>query len=108
MCAAVSPYRSTRNDLRRMVGSEQFVEIFVDTPIEVCVGRDVRGLYARTRRGEIKGFTGIDDPYEPPEHADLTIDTVSKNPEQNARRILENLLQRGFVRAMGPSHPTSE
>ncbi len=98
ICAAVSPYRATRNDVRSMVGSDSFVEVFVDTPIEVCEDRDVKGLYAKARRGEIKDFTGIDDPYERPEHAEVTLDTVTYSPEDNAFWILKYLLSEGFVR----------
>jgi sulfate adenylyltransferase len=98
ICAAVSPYRATRNDVRNMVGSEQFVEVFVDTPLEVCEQRDVKGMYARARRGEIKDFTGIDDPYEPPEHPEITVDTLMRTPENNARQILQYLMSDGFVR----------
>ena len=99
VCAAVSPYRATRNDVRTLVGVEHFVEVLVDTPLEVCEARDTKGMYAKARRGEIKGFTGIDDPYEPPESPEITLDTMIHTPEDNARRILEHLLQRGFVRA---------
>jgi sulfate adenylyltransferase len=98
VCAAVSPYRATRNDVRSMVGAEHFVEIFVDTPLEVCESRDIKGMYAKARRGEIKDFTGIDDPYEPPLHPEITLDTVHHTPEDNARLILDFLMQRGFVR----------
>ncbi len=98
ICAAVSPYRATRNDVRNMVGKDHFFEVFVDTPLEVCEQRDVKGMYAKARRGEIKGFTGIDDPYEPPEHPEITLDTVHHTPEENARLILEWLIQQGFVR----------
>jgi sulfate adenylyltransferase len=100
LCAAVSPYRSTRNDVRSMVGHDQFVEVFVDTPIEVCEERDVKGMYAKARRGEIKNFTGIDDPYERPENPELSIDTTSHSPEENARRVIEYLVEQGFVRAL--------
>lgn len=99
ICAAVSPYRATRNDVRNMVGKDHFVEVFVDTPLEVCEQRDAKGLYARARRGEIKGFTGIDDPYEPPRHPEIVLETVSHTPEENARSILHDLIRRGFVRA---------
>jgi sulfate adenylyltransferase len=71
----------------------------VDTPLEVCEARDTKGMYAKERRGEIKDFTGIDDPYEPPETPEITLDTVIHTPKDNARRILQHLLQRGFVRA---------
>jgi sulfate adenylyltransferase len=101
VCAAVSPYRATRNDVRYMVGKDHYIEVFVDTPLEVCEQRDAKGLYAKARRGEIKGFTGIDDPYENPLHPEIQLDTVSYSPEENARRILEYLQGRGFVRHEG-------
>jgi sulfate adenylyltransferase len=104
ICAAVSPYRATRSDARNMVGAERFVEVFVDTPIEVCEQRDVKGMYAKARRGEITGFTGIDDPYESPLHPEITLNTVTHTPEQNARLILEYLLQQGFVRPTSIEH----
>ncbi len=99
LCAAVSPYRATRNDVRNMVGGDHFIEVYVNTPLEVCEQRDVKGMYAQARRGEIKDFTGIDDPYEPPENAELSLDTVRHSPEENARLILEYLSQKGFVRS---------
>jgi sulfate adenylyltransferase len=99
VCAAVSPYRATRNDVRSMVGQDHFVEVFVDTPIEVCESRDTKGMYAKARRGEIKGFTGIDDPYEAPERAEITVETVRHDPEANARTIADYLASRGFIRA---------
>ena len=99
VCAAVSPYRATRNDVRNLVGSDSFVEVFVDTPLEVCEQRDVKGMYAKARRGEIKGFTGIDDPYEAPEYAEIALDTVSNTPEQNAYVIINYLIDQGLIRA---------
>jgi sulfate adenylyltransferase len=99
ICAAVSPYRATREDVRAMVGDGRFIEIFVDTPLGVCEERDAKGLYAKARRGEISGFTGIDDPYEAPAQAEITLDTVQHTPEQNARLILDMLIVRGFVRS---------
>ncbi len=106
ICAAVSPYRVTRDDVRSMVGAGQFIEVFVDTPLEVCEERDVQGMYAKARRGEIKDFTGIDDPYEPPLNPELALDTVMQTPEDNAHLTLQELIRRGFVRA--PSAPTSD
>lgn len=97
ICAAVSPYRTTRNDVRNMIGADRFIEVFVDTPLEVCEARDTKGMYAKARRGEIKEFTGIDDPYEPPQHPEITLDTATLSPEENARRILDYLCQQGFV-----------
>ena len=97
ICAAVSPYRATRNECRAMVGSQQFIEIFVDTPLEVCEGRDTKGMYKQAREGKIKNFTGIDDPYERPLNPELVIDTVNYSAEQNADRILNYLVEGGFV-----------
>ena len=99
ICAAVSPYRATRNEVRGMIGKDQFLEIFVDTPLEVCEQRDSKGMYARARRGEIKGFTGIDDPYEAPENPEIRIATVTESAEENARLILDRLTHEGFVQA---------
>jgi sulfate adenylyltransferase len=98
VCAAVSPYRATRNDVRNMVGSDNYIEVFVDTPIEVCEQRDIKGLYAKARRGEIQGFTGIDDPYEAPNRAEMVLDTVACSAEENARRIIGYLVQQGLIR----------
>ncbi len=96
-CAAISPYRATRDECRKMVGSEQFVEVFMDTPIEVCESRDIKGLYAKARRGELKGFTGVDDPYEAPINPEITLKTVGITPEENARIIIQFLESRGFL-----------
>jgi sulfate adenylyltransferase len=101
LSAAVSPYRATRNDIRNMMGEGHFIEVFVDTPLAVCEQRDIKGMYAKARRGEIKGFTGIDDPYEPPLHPEIILDTVSQTPEDNARLILDHLLRAGFVQIDG-------
>lgn len=101
ICAAISPYRAIRNEVRAMVGSDHFVEVFVDTPLEVCEQRDYKGMYAKARRGEIKGFTGIDDPYEAPEHPEITLDTVNNTPEENARKIIDYLARQGLLRLNG-------
>jgi sulfate adenylyltransferase len=81
-----------------MVGKEHYIEVFVDTPLEICEQRDTKGLYAQARRGEIRGFTGIDDPYEVPQHPELRIETTNYTAEENARQILAMLIDRGFVR----------
>jgi sulfate adenylyltransferase len=98
MCAAVSPYRETRDAVRAMMDEDQFIEVFVDTPLSVCEQRDVKGMYAKARRGEIKEFTGISDPYETPLNPEITLETVEHSPEENARRIMAELARRGFVR----------
>jgi sulfate adenylyltransferase len=97
ICAAISPYRSTRNEARKMAGEDRFIEIWVNTPLEVCEQRDIKGLYAKARRGEIKGFTGIDDPYEEPQNAEIVLDTVDTTPDENARAIVDYLQKRGFI-----------
>jgi sulfate adenylyltransferase len=98
ICAAISPYRATRDEVRAMVG-ENFIEVFVDTPIEVCEERDIKGMYAKARRGEIKGFTGVDDPYEAPLKPEVVLTTVDHTPEQNAHKMIAYLRSRGFVHA---------
>ena len=97
ICAAVSPYRATRNEVRTMVGQDRFVEVFVDTPLEVCEYRDTKGMYAKARRGEIKGFTGIDDPYEEPLNADMHLTTTNCSPEDNVQKIISYLVNNGFL-----------
>jgi sulfate adenylyltransferase len=97
VCAAISPFQNTRDAVRAMVGGDQFLEVFVDTPLGVCEERDPKGMYAQARRGAIKGFTGIDDPYEPPPSPEITLDTVGASAEANARRIVDALRERGFV-----------
>lgn len=101
IAAAISPYRTTRNEVRNMVGDGRFIEIFVDTPIEVCEERDIKGLYARARRGQITGFTGVDDPYEIPVDPEITLHTVDVGPEVNARKIVDFLETSGFILADG-------
>lgn len=97
IAAAISPYRDARNECRKMVGEDRFIEIFVDTPIEVCEQRDIKGLYAKARRGEIKGFTGVDDPYEEPRDPEITLNTVEFTPIQNARQIIAYLEKEGLL-----------
>jgi sulfate adenylyltransferase len=98
ICAAISPYRMARNEVRKMVGDEHFIEVYVNTPLEICEQRDVKGMYARARRGELKGFTGIDDPYEEPLQPELVLFTEQFTPEENALKIIEFIRQCGFVR----------
>ncbi len=97
ICAAVSPYRATRNEVRSLM-PDHFVEVFVDTPLEVCEDRDTKGMYAKARRGEIQGFTGVDDPYEAPENPEIVLDTVDGQPEENASSIIDYLKDKDFLR----------
>lgn len=97
ICAAVSPYRSTRNECRSLVGGNSFIEIFVDTPLEVCEARDTKSMYRLARIGKIKNFTGIDDPYEPPLAPEIIIDAATRSAEENADQIIAYLLERNFI-----------
>jgi sulfate adenylyltransferase len=97
VCAAVSPYHATRNECRMMVGQDRFIEIYVDTSLEVCEERDTKGMYALARAGKIKNFTGVNDPYEPPHNAEIVIDTVAQTAEENAERIIAYLVEQGFI-----------
>ncbi|MCW5960610.1 MAG: bifunctional sulfate adenylyltransferase/adenylylsulfate kinase [Pyrinomonadaceae bacterium] len=97
VAAAISPYQATRDEVRAMIGEDKFILVFVDTPIEVCESRDTKGLYAKARRKEITGFTGIDDPYQNPRDADLVVDTEVSSPSENAEKIIKLLADRGFI-----------
>jgi sulfate adenylyltransferase len=101
ICAAISPYRKTRNEARKMSGKDRFIEVFVNTPLEVCEQRDIKGLYAKARSGEIKGFTGIDDPYETPVNPEIVVTTEHQTPEDCAREIIHYLEKRGFLKPDG-------
>ena len=96
--AAISPYREIRNEAREMMDG-RFVEAYVKASVEVCEQRDVKGLYAKARAGEIKEFTGVSDPYEPPEDPELVIDTESQSPEQSAEQILTYLQEHELIPA---------
>jgi bifunctional enzyme CysN/CysC len=97
LCSFISPFRAERQMVRELVDDEEFVEIFVDTPLEECMRRDPKGLYARAKEGKIKNFTGIDSPYEVPEHAEIVVDTRLGNAEAAAQRILESLIARQII-----------
>jgi len=88
----ISPLKENRDTVRGIIGSKDFIEIFVDTPLEECERRDVKGLYKKARAGEIKNFTGIDAPFEKPESPDIRIETIGKSPEQLVSEILEIVL----------------
>ncbi len=98
ICAAISPYRATRENVRNMVG-DGFMEVHMATPLEFCEENDIKGLYAKARRGEIKGFTGIDDPYEPPINPEFTISAVDTTPQGNAQILVDKLIEMGYVLA---------
>jgi sulfate adenylyltransferase len=104
ICAAISPYRQARREARKMVPEGHFIEVFVDTPLEVCEQRDIKGLYARARAGEIKNFTGIDDPYEVPVDAEIRLTTIDRSPKQNARAIINYLIEVGYLQEFNNNH----
>jgi sulfate adenylyltransferase len=98
ICAPIAPYGNTRHDIRKSIESSGgFIEIHVSTPIEECEKRDRKGMYAKARAGLIRGFTGIDDPYEIPESPEIRIDTTHLSPEEAAQEILLFLGQKGFI-----------
>ena len=97
ICAAVSPYRATRNECRAMVGNEHFIEVYVDTPLDICEQRDTKGMYLLARAGKIKSFTGIDDLYEAPLNPEITIETEVRTAEENVELIIAYLVERGLI-----------
>jgi bifunctional enzyme CysN/CysC len=97
LTAFISPFRSERRMVRELVGEGEFIEIFIDTPIEICQQRDPKGLYEKAKAGKIKNFTGIDSPYETPEQAELTIHTVQAEPEHHAQAIVDYLRGKGYL-----------
>jgi bifunctional enzyme CysN/CysC len=95
--AFISPFQAERETARDLVGPDEFIEIFVDTPLAVCEQRDPKGLYKRARRGEIRNFTGLDSPYEPPSNPELILDARHNSPEALADRIIDFMHQRGML-----------
>ncbi|VGO18238.1 sulfate adenylyltransferase subunit CysN [Pontiella sulfatireligans] len=93
----ISPYISDRASAREVIGDESFIEVFVDTPLEVCEQRDPKGLYKKARAGEIQQFTGISDPYEAPQDAEITVSTEDLSPEAASKMIIGDLKGRGFI-----------
>jgi len=93
----VSPYTSDRDEVRELMDDGDFIEVFVDTPLEVCEQRDPKGLYAKARTGEIPNFTGISDPYEPPENPEIVIKTAEGTPEEAAAQVIALLEARGNI-----------
>ena len=93
--AAISPYKAIRDEARSMI--KDFVEVFAEAPLEVCEQRDTKGLYAKARAGEIKGFTGIDDPYEAPENAEVVCHTADESVEESAQKVIDKLVELKYV-----------
>ena len=105
IAAAISPYREVRDELRRDIGA--FVEVYVSCPIDVLAERDVKGLYKKALAGEIKNFTGVDDPYESPLAAEVVVETDIETPEQSAARIISKLEEMSLLTAL-PNRYTKE
>lgn len=97
LTAFISPYRRDRDEVRSMLPPGDFIEVFVDASLDVCEGRDPKGLYKKARAGELKGFTGIDDPYEAPESPELLLDASTKTAEQLADEVIDYLKQVGII-----------
>lgn len=106
ICALISPFASARDKVRAMIGDDKFIEVFVDTPVEECERRDVKGMYTMAKRGEIKGFTGVDDVYEPPLSPEIRMNTVQMMPQECAGMVLKHLEEKGFLGIDGaaPAH----
>ena len=98
--SAISPYKEARDQVRRRI--VDFVEVFVDAPLEVCAERDVKGLYKKAMAGEIQQFTGVSDPYEPPAAPDLVLKTNEETPEESARKVIEKLEFYGYLWSPAP------
>ena len=101
--AAISPYRELRDEARELMGDRFFVEVYVATSLEECARRDVKGLYEKAFKGEIKEFTGVSDPYEPPLNPELTLDTEHDSAEEDAARVIAMLEERQLIPAAQPA-----
>ena len=99
ICAPIAPYALSRKQIREMIEHYGgFIEVHVATPLEICEQRDRKGIYAKARAGMIKGFTGVDDPYEMPENPDVRVDTTEMTPDEAAQEVLLELQQQGYIR----------
>ena len=99
MTAFISPYCADRDQARALIAADRFVEVFVDCPLDVCEERDTKGLYKKARAGEIKEFTGISAPYEPPLNPEVTVNTAALSIEECAQAVVETLVKTGLVPA---------
>ena len=101
ICCPISPYRETRDAVREQIGA--FVEIYVHATVEeIAAHRDPKGLYKKALAGEITGFTGVDDPYEAPEHPELVLDTLQETPQESLQKVLTRLMKLGYVESDEP------
>ena len=103
ICSFVSPTREIRNMAAEIVGKEDFLEVYVNAPLEVCEARDVKGLYKKTRAGEIKQFTGIDDPYEPPANPEVNCETHKESLDESVDKVVAKLEELGYLPTAVPA-----
>lgn len=96
IAAAISPYRAIRDEVRATMNGD-FLEVYAQCPLDTCIQRDVKGMYKKAMAGEIKGFTGVDDPYEPPTAPEVSLETGRETPEASMAKIVSALAQRGYV-----------
>jgi adenylyl-sulfate kinase len=106
IAAAISPYRNIREEIRSTI--DNFVEVYVKAPLGVCVTRDVKGMYRKALAGEIKNFTGVDDPYEPPLAPEVVVETAKETPEESSAGILKRLEQLGLIEVLPEASYTRE
>jgi len=97
LTAFISPYREDRQMVRELLGEGEFIEVYVKCSLEECEKRDPKGLYKKARAGEIKGFTGIDAPYEVPENPELTIETDKQPLEESVKQVIQYLIEKGYI-----------
>ena len=100
LCSFISPFRAERRMVRELMDADEFIEIFVDTPLETCIARDPKGLYKKALAGQIKNFTGIDQAYETPEQPELIVAREGETPEVSADQVIEYLIQRGTIQRL--------
>jgi len=97
LTAFISPFKKDREFVRNLVQKDEFIEIFIDTPLDVCQKRDPKGLYQKVKNGEIKNFTGMDSPYERPLNPELTLNTSHSTIQENAKKVINYLEQKGYI-----------
>ena len=104
--AAISPYKAIRDENRALIGD--FIEVYARCPMDVLIQRDVKGMYKKALAGEIKGFTGVDDPYEPPENPEVVFDSDQESPEESALKVIKKIEELGYLESLTASGYTSE
>ncbi|RLC64298.1 MAG: adenylyl-sulfate kinase [Chloroflexota bacterium] len=107
LCSFISPYRERRAKTRQEIEEDgAFIEVYVECPVEVCAQRDVKGLYAKAFAGEIENFTGVSDPYEPPENPEVVVHTAQETPEESAAKVIAYLEGQGYIKPASAGEAT--